>query len=82
LSEAKSGDLVSSSLAAPGFISLNPGYKEKLKEAERRQARISNLGTTGRFAQIGANRLLRVRLALKRSALAYRRSTPALAAAN
>jgi hypothetical protein len=53
-----------------------------LKEAERRQARISNLRTTGRFAQIGANRLLRVRLALKRSALAYRRSTPALAAAN
>jgi hypothetical protein len=41
-----------------------------LKEAERRQTRISNLHT------------IRVRLALKRSALVYRRSTAALAAAN
>ena len=41
----------------------------EIKEAERRQARISNPH-------------LQVRLALKRSALAYRRSTAALAAAN
>jgi hypothetical protein len=40
-----------------------------MKEAERRQARIQPPH-------------LRVRLALKRSALAYRRSTAALAAAN
>jgi hypothetical protein len=34
----------------PGFVSLNPGYEE-MKEAERRQARISNLRTADKFTQ-------------------------------
>jgi hypothetical protein len=65
----------------PVFVSLNPGYKE-----------IEGSGTpAGAYFQPPhrrqvyagcANYLLRVRLALKRSALAYRRSTAALAAAN
>jgi hypothetical protein len=43
-------------LPLPGFASLNPGYKEKIKEAERRQTR----------SQLPHQR---VRRALKRSAL-------------
>jgi hypothetical protein len=81
MSKAKSGDLISSSLAARVRFT-HPGYKEEIEGSGTPAGAYFQPPHRRQVYAVCANHLLRARLALKRSALAYRRSTAALTAAN